>query len=84
MLDLDKLEAEREKAEGDKVDLFDFYQANWATVIAELAELQRLRAFDQWNRGFDAEGAQKLLDEAKQKKAQGDKEIRSAYEGFDR
>jgi hypothetical protein len=40
-MDLDKLEAEREKATIDKADLFDFYHDNWDAVISELRELQQ-------------------------------------------
>jgi len=40
MLDLEQLEADREKATIDKADLFDFYHDNWSAVIAELRQFQ--------------------------------------------
>jgi len=40
MLDLNQLEADREKAMIDKADLFDFYNDNWAAVIAALRAAQ--------------------------------------------
>lgn len=33
MIDLKKLEAERERATRDKADLFDFYHENWDTLV---------------------------------------------------
>jgi len=39
MIDLDKLEAEREAATIDKCDLFDFYHENWANLVAEVRRL---------------------------------------------
>lgn len=36
MLDIDKLEAEREAATIDKADLFDFYHKHWDELVAEL------------------------------------------------
>ena len=36
MIDLDKLEAAREKATRDKADLFDFYHENWDTIVDAL------------------------------------------------
>lgn len=36
MLDLDKLEGEREAASRDKADLFDFYHDNWGELISEI------------------------------------------------
>ena len=33
MIDLKKLEAEREKASEDKADLFDFYHKNWDALV---------------------------------------------------
>lgn len=41
MLDLDKLEAEREKASEDKPDLFEFYHKNWPAIIRELRDYAR-------------------------------------------
>jgi len=47
MLDLDKLEAEMEKARIDKADLFDFYHNNWSAVVAALRGCQdRLHAIE--------------------------------------
>jgi hypothetical protein len=40
MIDLEQLEADREKATIDKADLFDFYHKNWNAVIAELRSLR--------------------------------------------
>lgn len=40
MLDLDKLEEDREAACIDKVDLFDFYNANWDKLVAEIQALR--------------------------------------------
>lgn len=41
MLDLDKLEEDREAACIDKVDLFDFYNANWDKLVAEIQDLRK-------------------------------------------
>ena len=41
MIDLNKLEAEREAATQDKADLFDFYHKNWDALVAEIEELRR-------------------------------------------
>lgn len=49
MLNLDKLEADREKASEDKADLFDFYHNNWDDVIRELRSHQdRERDLQSW------------------------------------
>jgi hypothetical protein len=36
MIDLNKLEAEREAAAVDKADLFDFYHKNFPILVAEI------------------------------------------------
>lgn len=40
VLDLDKLEEDREAATIDKVDLFDFYNANWDKLVEEIRSLR--------------------------------------------
>lgn len=40
MIDLKKLEAEREHATRDKADLFDFYHDNWDALVAEIERLR--------------------------------------------
>jgi hypothetical protein len=40
MIDLKKLEAEREAAAVDKADLFDFYHKNYPTLVAEIERLR--------------------------------------------
>jgi hypothetical protein len=52
MLDLDKLEAEREKATEDKADLFDFYHNNWVAILKELRDYEELRR-DLFDRGVE-------------------------------
>lgn len=39
MINLTKLEQEREEATSDKSDLFDFYHKNWPIVINEINRL---------------------------------------------
>lgn len=39
-LDLDALEVAREIARRDKADLFDFYNANWDNLVAEIERLR--------------------------------------------
>lgn len=41
MLDLDDLEARREKASEDKADLFDFYNKHWNGLIDRLRDLEK-------------------------------------------
>jgi hypothetical protein len=51
MLDLVKLEAERDAATIDKADLFDFYHNNWHAVVRELKEFQDAKRLSQaWAR----------------------------------
>lgn len=50
MLDLDKLEEEREAATIDKVDLFDFYNKNWDKLVQEIKKLRE----EQNQEGFSA------------------------------
>jgi hypothetical protein len=40
MIDLDKLEQDREAACIDKSDLFDFYNTNWDKLVAEIRSLR--------------------------------------------
>ncbi len=40
MLDLEELEEQREEATIDKVDLFDFYNANWDRLVDEIRRLR--------------------------------------------
>lgn len=44
MIDLQQLEAAREKAEIDKADLFDFYHDNWDRLVAEIKRLRQSAA----------------------------------------
>ena len=52
MIDLDKLEAEREAATRYKSDLFDFYHDNWDKLIAEIRELQKQKTRLQQNHSW--------------------------------
>jgi hypothetical protein len=47
MIDLNQLEDERQEAEMDKAELFEFYHDNWGKVISELtAARDRLHAIE--------------------------------------
>lgn len=47
MLDLEKLEEEREESLEEKAELFEFYHQNWSKVITELrAARDRLHAIE--------------------------------------
>ena len=49
MLDLEQLEADREKAKIDKADLFDFYHDNWSNLVTWLRAYQQGAALkDKW------------------------------------
>ena len=36
MIDLEQLEADRQRAAADKADLFDFYHQHWPALVEEL------------------------------------------------
>lgn len=55
MLNLEQLEADREKATIDKADLFDFYHDNWDRLVAEIKELRKPDDLEPLIRPFHAD-----------------------------